>query len=95
MTNRIPDKVLVSVTDAESGISWDMELPTQMPAKELALGISRFLRENGKMPFRSSAGDRIWFHDRRLLDDDTLASLEIWDGSEITIHKRKEGGRCI
>lgn len=88
MTRAIPEKVLLCVQEARSGRQFDMELPSQMPVKLLAPGIARVLGASGLAAFSDESAIEIWYLDRRLKADETLSSVGIWDGSEITIRER-------
>ncbi len=94
MRDAVPSKLFLCVKDFSSGKTFDMELPSNMPIKMLSQGIAKFLNASGMSTLSVAVDHEIWHNDRKLRDSETLASLGIWDGSEIIIRERKEVGRC-
>ena len=86
MIAEIPSSVLVTITDIANNYKSDFELPSQMLIKDLTMGILRLLREFEPKKYAGRTSVDLWVGEKKLKDDQTLASAGVWDGSEITLH---------
>lgn len=84
----IPAKVLVELYAPTLDYRNDALLPSHMTVANLRIGLLRLLREKERRFFKAT-NIMIFHNGKQLKDNDTLASLGIWDGSilelEITI----------
>ena len=83
MIARIPDKVLLCITDNINGLQFDIELPSQMPACDLSEGVLRLLQDYAPTRYARYTTVELWTANKKLLANQTLASEKIWDGSEL------------
>lgn len=87
----IPKRVIVRVKDCEfEDFCQDFELPTRMPIRDLSKGILKLLKvygPNGEWDKESRYAKKIslslFYNEIKLQNDQTLASVGIWDGSVI------------
>lgn len=86
MTADIPGSVIVAVRDEDSAFQCDFELPTQQKIGDLTKGLLRLLREFELNRYGHKTAAELWSGSRRLADDQTLASADIWDGAELRLH---------
>jgi uncharacterized ubiquitin-like protein YukD len=81
--------VIVTVKIAGAGQQHDMELPADIPIKELAPKLLMALKNIEGRLFMGVERIKIRFdaENRYLLDIETLASVGVWDGSIITVER--------
>lgn len=87
----IPESVIVKLIDSEMpDSSFDFELPTKMPAKDLAKGILRLLKVygsaeewNNESRYANKVSLSLFYDEVKLQNSQTLASVGAWDGSTI------------
>ena len=89
MSAVIPERVLVSLQDRESGFQSDAELPSHMPASKLSVGLLRLLQSHEPGRYSGCTKLDIWIGDRKLSNDQTLASVGAWDGTVLAIRPHK------
>ncbi len=81
------ESVLVTVMLADTGEELDMELPAFLPAGELSRRLLETLRGYRPGRYEGAEGLSLVWRGRRLGEDDSLASVGIWDGSRIKAEK--------
>ena len=83
--------VMVTVKIAGASVQYDMELPADIPIKELSLKLLMALKniEMENKLFMGVESIKIKFdaENRYLYDIETLASVGVWDGSIITVER--------
>ena len=78
---------LVTVKIADSKKQFDMELPADMPVRELAPKLLAALKSlDGGIAYDVER-IRLKLGERRLTDEETLSSAHIWDGGSITVER--------
>ena len=83
MTN----SAIVEIRD-ENGVSLgDLDIPLDMPVKEVSRKMLEFFRKEGNAFFSRTEGLLLYDGDNLLGEEETLASEAIWDGSIITIRR--------
>jgi len=85
MKNKIPDRVIVSISYPTQAFSCDAELPTQMPISQIKRGLRKLLKNTYPKLFFKLESVELIYNDEKLSDDKTLAFYGIWDGSPIEI----------
>ena len=93
MREDYPPKVIISLKDTTLDYSSDVELPSEMPIKDLSTGLIRLLRTYEPRKYAGCTSVDLWFGDEKLKDEQTLASIGAWDGSELTL--RVTTGRTV
>ena len=83
MKAEIPETVLVCLIDERKNYKVDAELPSQMPGSELKTGLLRLLKKNEERLYLNSDSLIIRYNGSVLGDQETLASVGAWDGSEL------------
>ena len=79
------DKVIITVNAESQGFSVDMELPAQLPVKELAPKLLETLREVEPNRFSSLEKLSLIYDGAMLSDEATLESEAIWDGKILIV----------
>ena len=83
------NSVIVTVKIAGAQQQHDMELPADIPAKDLAPKLLMALKNIESRLFMGVESIKIKFdaENRYLFDIETLASVGVWDGSIITVER--------
>ena len=82
--------IIVTVTDRQKRFMFDMEVPTDMVGKQLAVNVMEVLNECD-LDLRFDAEYHCFYLNRQgcvLSDKDTLASAGVWNGDYITVISR-------
>lgn len=77
--------VLVSATVMPKGYVLDLELPAFLPVTELKSRLLESFRVMDPGYFGMVTGLEIRWQKRKLVEEQTLAGLGIWDGSDLEI----------
>lgn len=77
--------VLVSAKILPKGRVLDLELPAFLPAKELKSKLLESFRVMDPGEFSMVSSLEIRWREQTLRDEETLAALGIWDGSDLEI----------
>lgn len=75
---------IITVTVRPTGLSYDLELPTELPAAELARLLAELLLPEGSQP---GGPPRLEAHalGRLLAPDESLAEAGLWDGAWLSL----------
>lgn len=83
------ESAIVTVRNTGGSFEKDMELPSNLPVRELSVRLLEVLRTLDYVSF-GSFSHLVLSSDGRILDDEkTLDELNVWDGSIITV---RQGG---
>lgn len=77
------EEIIVTIKIVDKGRDIDMELPTFMPWQELNFKILECLQDSMPEEYGSYCKLNAMYKGILLNDDETLASMGIWDGSII------------
>lgn len=83
------DKSIVTLKDNASGFCGDFELQTNTRIEELKGALNQALISSYPAQFAGSRGIDLIYQNAKLSDDETLASMGIWDGSVLEIEVRR------
>lgn len=86
MREKHPEKVLLCLRDREHDYKTDVELGADMFVSELKTGLLRLLKRWESACYGSCTSLTLYYNGRQLKDNETPASLGIWDGSELQFH---------
>lgn len=78
-----PERLLLSLRDQSSNFASDAELPADMEISRLSVGLLRLLRQYEGSRYGHCTTLTLYHEGRELQNGETLASLGLWDGSEL------------
>jgi uncharacterized ubiquitin-like protein YukD len=79
------DNVIVTVNAERQAFSLDMELPANIPIKELAPKLLETLKEIEPSKFRSVEKLSLIYNGVILSENETLESEAVWDGNILIV----------
>ncbi|MDR1048207.1 MAG: EsaB/YukD family protein [Synergistaceae bacterium] len=83
--SKLPEAFIVTITNVAGSFAVDLEIPSELPFaefKEKLLGILKIL---GESELRSGHDYRLFYKNRVLAGDETLARVGAFDGSRLVV----------
>lgn len=83
----VPETVLVTVASDSEYFEADMELPGELPVKELKAEVMNVLRNEFGGSFTAWKSCSLEYRNITLNDEDTLISAGVFDGSRLLVYE--------
>ncbi len=83
------DKAIVTIQEQTSGFCGDFELQTTVRVEELMVSLLNALISAYPAQFAGTRSAELYYCNKKLMDDQTLASNGIWDGSVLDLRIRR------